>query len=264
MRARTCASRRRRRPVLTEVMGVALTAEEVAALEARNEGWIAGLQLAALSLQDRPDAQRAAFIAAFTGSHRFVMDYLLDEVLARQPPHLQTFLLQTVDPGAPVWSAVRCGGARGWRSAQHASDHDAACIQPAAAGGTGAQQPVHRPAGRRAALVSLPPSVRPGLTRTPDERHDPDAVAALHRRASAWFAGHGLVVEAVQHALAAQDWERAAGLIELHGQLLLARGQVPTVLGWLNTLPETVAQSHPFLDVIHAGSVIQPQSVRGG
>src|SRR3712207_3036729 len=76
-------------------MEVPLTVEDVAALEVRTEGWIAGLQLAALSLRDRPHAQRAQFIDAFAGSNRFVVDYLVDEVLARQPPHLQTFLLQT-------------------------------------------------------------------------------------------------------------------------------------------------------------------------
>jgi hypothetical protein len=75
---------------LHEVMGLPLSVEDVAALEARTEGWIAGLQLAALSLRDRPNAQRANFIAAFTGSHHFVVDYLVDEVLARQSPHLQT------------------------------------------------------------------------------------------------------------------------------------------------------------------------------
>ena len=80
---------------LREVMGLPLSVDEVTALEARTEGWIAGLQLAALSLQDRPDQQQAEFIAAFTGSHRFVVDYLVDEVLARQAPHVQTFLLQT-------------------------------------------------------------------------------------------------------------------------------------------------------------------------
>src|SRR3712207_1258980 len=80
---------------LREVMGLALSVEDVAALEARTEGWIAGLQLAALSLQDRQVTQQAELIAAFTGSHRFVVDYLVDEVLARQPPHLHTFLLQT-------------------------------------------------------------------------------------------------------------------------------------------------------------------------
>ncbi len=81
-------------------------------------------------------------------------------------------------------------------------------------------------------------------------------MASLHRRASTWFKQQGLVVEAVQHALAAPDWECAAELIKEHGQMLLARGQVQTVLGWLNTLPETAPRAHPFLDVIHAGALI--------
>jgi LuxR family maltose regulon positive regulatory protein len=80
---------------LREVMGLSLSVAEVVALEGRTEGWVAGLQLAALSLRDRPSAQRTAFIDAFTGSHRFVVDYLVDEVLARQPAHLQHFLLHT-------------------------------------------------------------------------------------------------------------------------------------------------------------------------
>lgn len=80
---------------LREAMGVPATAEDVAVLEARTEGWIAGLQLAALSLRDRPSAQRTQFIDVFAGTNRFVVDYLVDEVLARQPPHLQTFLLHT-------------------------------------------------------------------------------------------------------------------------------------------------------------------------
>src|SRR3712207_6294401 len=101
-------------------MEVPLTVEDVAALEARTEGWIAGLQLAALSLRDRPGEQRAAFIDAFTGSNRFVVDYLIDEVLARQPPHLQTFLLETSILerfSGPLCDAVMVGDAT---NTQHA------------------------------------------------------------------------------------------------------------------------------------------------
>jgi LuxR family transcriptional regulator, maltose regulon positive regulatory protein len=75
------------------MMGLPLSSEEVAALEARTEGWVVGLQLAALAMQDRADY--AGFVAAFSGSNRFVVDYLLEEVLARQPPYIQTFLTQT-------------------------------------------------------------------------------------------------------------------------------------------------------------------------
>ena len=91
-------------------MGVPLTPADVAALEARTEGWVAGLQLAALSLQDRPAASER-FIAAFTGSHRFVVDYLVDEVLARQPAQVQ-LLAPHRDPGAAVRPAVRRGAGR--------------------------------------------------------------------------------------------------------------------------------------------------------
>ncbi len=89
---------------LTELMGLPLSADDVAALEARTEGWIAGLQLAALAMRDRSD--HAGFIAAFTGSNRFVVDYLAEEVLDRLPAHLQTFLLQTADPRSDVRPAV--------------------------------------------------------------------------------------------------------------------------------------------------------------
>jgi LuxR family transcriptional regulator, maltose regulon positive regulatory protein len=90
---------------LTDVMGLALIDADVAALEARTEGWIAGLQFAALALHDRADY--AGFIAAFTGSNRFIMDYLADEVLSRQPSHIQAFLLQTSILGSNVRFALR-------------------------------------------------------------------------------------------------------------------------------------------------------------
>ncbi len=89
---------------LNQVMGLRLSAQDIAALERRTEGWIAGLQLAALSLQGQPDA--ASFITSFTGSHHFVMDYLLEEVLEQQPESVQAFLLAHLYPGAPVRSAV--------------------------------------------------------------------------------------------------------------------------------------------------------------
>ncbi len=115
---------------LNQSMGLNLSAEDIAALEARTEGWIAGLQLAALSLQGREDA--ASFIQAFTGSHRFVLDYLVEEVLQHQPEHIRSFLLQTVDSRQVLCSTVQCcHGAGGWQGN---------------AGGPGTQQPVsHSP-----------------------------------------------------------------------------------------------------------------------
>ena len=238
---------------LREVMGLTLSVEDVAALETRTEGWIAGLQLAALSLQDRPDAQRAAFIEAFTGSHRFVVDYLLDEVLARQPRHVQTFLLQTSileRLAGPLCDAVVLGDGS---ETQHTR------------GGRGqAYSQLLLEELERGNLFILP---------LDDERRwyryhhlfaqvlrerlasgaRPETVARLHRHASSWFEGQGLVVEAVRHALVAHDWERAARLIEEHGLgWLILRGQVHTVLGWLNALPEALLRAHPDLLHYHA------------
>ena len=248
---------------LHEVMGLAVAGEDVAALEARTEGWIAGLQLAALSLRDRSGAQRTEFIEAFTGSHRFVVDYLVDEVLARQPAHLQTFLLQTSILErlcGPLCDAVLLGGA-------------------------GDEVPAYAVGEQAYSQLILEQLERNNLFIVPldDARRwyryhhlfvqvlrerlksgaSQDTIASLHRRASAWFEQQGLVVEAVQYALAAPAWERAADLIEKHGQLLLARAQVQRVLGWLNMLPETVARARPFLNVIHAGALIILNQLEG-
>ena len=116
---------------LKQVMGLDLSADEIAALEERTEGWIAGLQLAALSLQGHPDAP--GFIRAFAGDHRYIVDYLVDEVLQRQPEDVRRFLLQTAILDRLTWPAVRCrhrpGGRRG------------------AVGGPGARQLLCRAAG---------------------------------------------------------------------------------------------------------------------
>jgi LuxR family maltose regulon positive regulatory protein len=238
---------------LTEVMGSPLSPEDVAALETRTEGWIAGLQLAALSMRDRRD--RAGFISAFTGSQRFVGEYLADEVFARQPSHIQTFLLRTSILSrmcGPLCDAVMLGGAGGAAAHTH---------HPAAPDDSFSQ--VLLEYLERANLFVVPlddarqwyryhhlfgemlrEQLVHGTTR--------EAVATLHRRASAWYEQQGLIAEAVQHALAAQDWEQALRMIEEHGLRLMLRGQVHTGLGWLNALPEAFIQRHPLLCIVHA------------
>ena len=130
---------------LQRAMGLDLTPEHITALDARTEGWIAGLQMAAISLQGAPDP--AAFVESFTGSHRFVLDYLMEEVLQRQPDDIRTFLLAHLRPRPLVRTAVRCGPAVSGRLRRR---------DPA---GPRARQPLHRPPGRRAALVPLPPAL---------------------------------------------------------------------------------------------------------
>ncbi|HZG68865.1 MAG TPA: BTAD domain-containing putative transcriptional regulator, partial [Herpetosiphonaceae bacterium] len=233
---------------LREVMGLALSAADVAALETRTEGWIAGLQLAALFLQDRPREQIAHFIDAFTGSHRFVVDYLVDEVLARQPAHLQTFLLRTSI--LDRLSGDLC---------------DALVHGDESRGGAGDRR-APAPGASQAVLENLE---RGNLFIVPldDTRHwyryhhlfaqvlrerlqrsvSVDELASLHRRAATWFEGQGFVVETVHHAMAARDWEHAARLIEAHGQLLILRGQVSTVLNWLTILAKPLLRARPHL-----------------
>jgi LuxR family transcriptional regulator, maltose regulon positive regulatory protein len=238
---------------LTEVMRLALTSAEVAALEQRTEGWIAGLQLAALSMRNRHDL--ASFISAFRGSQRFVGEYLADEVFERQPAHIQAFLLQSSILSrmcGPLCDAVMLGGM----------------------GGTAAQMRGAAWSEDSFSQVLLEELERDNLFVVPldDEQRwyryhhlfgemlqerlvhgtTREAVATLQQRASVWYERQGLIAEAVQHALAGQDWERAARLIEEHGLRLMLRGQVHTGLGWLNTLPEAIMQTHPLVCIIHA------------
>jgi len=238
---------------LTAVMGVPLRSEEVAALEARTEGWIAGLQLAALAMRERRDL--AGFIRAFTGSHRFVGEYLAEEVFNRQPAHIQTFLLHTAileRMCGPLCDAVMLGGAG-----------SAAAEAPHHAAPSNSFSQVLLEALERANVFVVPldderrwyryhhlfgEMLRARLLRGASEA----AIATLHQRASAWYEQQGLVAEAVQHALAAHAWEPAARLIEAHGLLLVGSGQLHTVLGWLNAFPDVVMQRRPLLCIVHA------------
>jgi len=185
---------------LNRMMGLNLSDGDVAALESRTEGWIAGLQLAALSMQGRED--NARFIQAFTGSHRFVLDYLIEEVLQNQPEHIRSFLLQT-------------------------SILDKFCISLCNA--------VTKREDGKEVLVFLE---RSNLFIIPldDKRHwyryhhlfaevlqthlmeaNLEQVSSLHQRASAWYEQNGLRSDAIRHALAARDFELAAALMELAG-----------------------------------------------
>ncbi|HKF38302.1 MAG TPA: LuxR C-terminal-related transcriptional regulator [Ktedonobacteraceae bacterium] len=220
---------------LTEVMGLPLTAQQVAALQARTEGWIAGLQLAALSLQGRDEV--AGFIDAFTGNHRYVVDYLLEEVLSRQPEDVQNFLLQTCILDrlcGPLCDAVRRG-----------DDSQALLAHSERA---------------NLFLVALDEERRwyryhhlfAEVLRTRLRQTHSVLVPELHHRASGWFEQHQLYDEAVAHALAVPDIEQAARLIEQHAWSTNFPSQFQTLLVWLNQLPETFIQTQPSLCLMHA------------
>ena len=231
---------------LAETVGSRLSAEDVAELGERTEGWVAGLQLAALALRDRSDI--SSFIAAFTGSNRYVLDYLVDEVLARQPEALRTFLLKTsiLDRMCgPLCDAVtsRDEGQETLEYLEHANlfviplDED-------------------RRWYRYHHLFTDVLSQR--LRET-----DVNLLPELHRRASVWFERQGLAAEAVHHALEAHDFERAAALIEDIGLSVMLPGQVHTLLGWLDTLSDAVVRSRPALCIVHAAALMfagQPEA----
>jgi LuxR family transcriptional regulator, maltose regulon positive regulatory protein len=231
---------------LKQMVGQALTAADVEALETRTEGWIAGLQLAALAMQNRTDLR--GFISAFTGSNHFVLDYLAAEVVERQPSHLQAFLLQTSILDrlcGPLCDAVM--GIGDVHTSAHAAytqalleELERANLFVVSLDDTRTWYRYHHLFGE---------VLRERLLRGATAQE----VASLHRRASVWHEGQGLVAEAIYHALAAQDWDRAARMIEIHGLVLILSGQVQTVLSWLYTLPAPIMQNRPLL-IVHWAS----------
>jgi ATP/maltotriose-dependent transcriptional regulator MalT len=203
----------------------------VAALGERTEGWAAGLHLAALSLSGRPDVAR--FVAEFSGSHRFVLDYLTEEVLERQPAELRTFLLET-----SVLDRL-CGP-----------------LCDAVTGRPDAQQLLE--SVERASLFLIPLDEERGwwryhhlfadLLRANLQAQFPDRVPELHRAAADWYASHGLPDDAVRHALSAGDTARAAWLVEEHlEEQVWRRAEGATLAAWLAALPTAEIHRRPLL-----------------
>ncbi len=228
---------------LTQVMNLELSTDEIAALDTRTEGWIAGLQLAALSLQGRADAP--SFIASFAGSDRFVLDYLVEEVLQRQSEFVQTFLLRT-----SILDRL-CG---------QLCD---AVMLDASASGQGTLEYLER---ANLFIVALDNERRwfryhhlfAELLR---QRRGQSAVSSGgvdddHLRASEWHEANGLEIEAFQHAAAGHDVERAERLIEGHGMPLYFRGALVPILHWLESLPTTVLDARPSLWITYAQALL--------
>ena len=210
--------------------GLTLPDAAVTALAERTEGWAAGLQLAGLSLRGQDDM--AGFVAAFTGSHRYILDYLTGEVLERQSEQVRTFLLETSvleRLSGPLCDAVT--------------------------GRAGSQALLEQV--ERAGLFLMPLDEVRGwwryhhlfadLLRARLRAGPPGQVTALHRNAAAWCEEHGLAGGAVRHALGAGDAAWAARLIERHAEEQLFRGEGTTVQRWLAELPAGLAGSRPRL-----------------
>jgi LuxR family maltose regulon positive regulatory protein len=245
---------------LTEVMGLPLDTAAIAALEARTEGWIAGLQLAALSLQGRPAEGMAAFIAAFTGSHRHVVDYLVEEVLERQAAAVQTFLLRTSI--LDRLCAPLCAAVVGAEEEQEGSD--AVCPDsPDMANRRmimAAQRVLEGLERGNVFVVGLDEERQryryhhlfAEVLRSRVQQVQPRLVPELHRRASAWFERQGLTRDAIAHALAAGSHERAAVLLEPIAVSLYQHGEMHTLRTWLSALPDPVLRARPRLCLAQA------------
>ncbi|HET9927893.1 MAG TPA: tetratricopeptide repeat protein, partial [Rubrobacter sp.] len=223
---------------LEGVMGLDLSAEDIAALEDRTEGWIAGLQLAALSMRGREDV--AGYIRAFAGDNRYVVDYLVEEVLQRQPERVRSFLLQTSileRLSGPLCDAV---------TDQERSNALLEALE-------------------RGNLFVVPLDDRrhwfryhhlfADVLRARLMEEQPDRAPTLHRRTSEWYERNGSPTDAIRHALAAEDFERAAGLVELAALEMLGSSQ-ETLYRWLMALPDEVVRARPVLSVYYAFALL--------
>jgi LuxR family maltose regulon positive regulatory protein len=221
---------------LNDAMGLTLSANDLSSMEMRTEGWIAGLQLAALSMKGCKDIH--GFVSAFTGSHHYVMDYLAEEVLKIQPKKVSNFLLQT-----SILDRL-CGSL---------------CEAVVEAETTG-------PADGQAMLETLE-EMNLFVIPLDDERHwyryhhlfadvlrkrlehqFPHLLSGLHHRASQWYEQNGFIAESIQQAIAAGDQDRAAQLIEQNGCFLLMSGEVATMLNWTDAI-EFQSENHPWLAI---------------
>lgn len=224
---------------LNQAMGLGLSAKDVEALEERTEGWAVGLQMAALSLQGRRDV--GGFIEQFTGSHRFVLDYLTDEVLSRQPREVRDFLLQTSilsRVAGPLSDAVT-----GREDGQTVLEElDAANLFLIPLDDTRTWYRYHHLFGTL---------LRHQLGRKAGEA----GVAALHEKASAWYAANGFPEDALEHALAAGAFDRAVAIVEENAIPRLMRGDVGAPLRWVRRLPAEKVRTRPRLGMGQAWSL---------
>lgn len=228
---------------LNQMMGLDLTENSITALENRTEGWIASLQMVAISLQRQAD--KTQFIETFTGSHRYILDYLLEEVLHQQSEETRTFLLQTSilrHLNADLCDAVT-------------QTHDS-------------QSVLELLERRNLFIVPLDDErtwyryhylftdlLRQRLLRD-SAGFSTEDVNELHTRASIWYEANGLELEAFQHAIAIHDIERAERLIESQGTPLYLRGIVKPIYHWLESLPNHMLDSHPSLWVAYASTLL--------
>jgi LuxR family maltose regulon positive regulatory protein len=222
---------------LNRVMGLTLSAEDIAALETRTEGWIAGLQLAALSMQVNEDV--SGFIREFTGDHRYIVDYLVEEVLQNQPESIRRFLLQTAI--LDRLNGSLCDAVTG--------EEDGSVRLETLQRGNFFLIPLDDKRNWYRYHQLFADVLRMHLI-----SENPAQVPVLHRRASKWYEQNGSSADAIHHAFAGKDFERAASLVELTVPEIRRNRQEATAaeLGWLKALPDELIRFRPVLSVDYA------------
>ena len=243
---------------LNQAMGLTLSVEDIAALETRTEGWIAGLQLAAISMQGYEDTTN--FIKSFTGSHHFVLDFLVEEVLLQQPESVQTFLLRTSILDrlcGPLCDAVLLtspdSGQETLEYLERANlfivplDNERRWYRYHHLFADLLRQRLQKiiPAGHQVSAEDAASS----------SKDYGQGIATLHVRASAWYEEKGMDIEAFQNAAAANDVERAERLMEGKGMPLQYRGAMTLVMNWLESLPKKILDGRPSLWVAYASAL---------
>jgi LuxR family maltose regulon positive regulatory protein len=240
--------------LFTKVMGFELTAEDMVYLAERTEGWIAGLQMAALALKSIPQtipSSATQFIKNFAGSHRYILDFLVEEVLSNQPQEIQNFLLQTSileNLSGSLCDTVIASHSNGLEDEARSSQHILEYLERS-----------------NLFLVSLDSDrnwyryhhLFSDLLRVRLEQHAPHTVSNLHLRASEWFEKNQRLPEAINHALDARDYDRACQLIELLvGERMFAQNGIGLLLGWIRRLPPEIVSSRPWLCIVQATSAM--------
>ncbi|HVB21577.1 MAG TPA: LuxR C-terminal-related transcriptional regulator [Ktedonobacteraceae bacterium] len=222
-----------------DVMNLKLSNEDISALAQRTEGWIAGLHMVSIALQGRQNVSQ--FVNEFQGNHRYILDYLANEVLQKQPEHIQQFLLQTSI--LDRFNGSLCDAVTDQKNSQILIEQ----LEQANLFLVGLDDKRYWYRYHQLFVEFL----YERLCRT-----SPDTMQALHHRAAQWHIRHGLTVEAIRHALAASEFSLAAYLIQKMAQTMLMRREVTTLLGWLAALPDSIVQDAPHLSLVYAWALI--------
>jgi len=220
---------------LTETMDLNLSPGDIERLETRTEGWVAGLQMAALALQ-------GTALPDLSGDARYIMDYLIQEVLDQQPQAVQSFLLQTAI--LERLSGSLCSAVTG-------NDQSQTMLQTLER-----RNLFIVPLDNRRRWYRYHHLFSELLRRRLEQQTHPHTIASLHRRAAVWYEHNALVPDAINHALAAQDFELAVRLIEAHAETMLQRSEIATLFNWLDALPPEVVRDQPFLCVVRAWALL--------